>query len=144
MLVAAGHWCRAACGTDDLRQVFQLSTNTVSQTAWSSLGYAVRVKSAESMAGTAARIAGGSLAASAGMRKLVAALIASLFMRASASPAGAGNLPRAKRIPGVGDLFVLRAGGGKIDRVRAGVFELVLRRPASAVTVFTDRPRRVA
>ena len=72
------------------------------------------------------------MAASAGMRTL-----------AAASPAGAQALPEAKPVPGVGDLFVLRAGGGEIERVRAGVFELVLRRLASAVTVFSDRPQRV-
>jgi hypothetical protein len=83
------------------------------------------------------------MAASAGMRKLAAALLASLITLAAASPAGAQGLPEPKRIPGVGELFVLRAGGGEIERVRAGVFELVLRRPASAVTVFSDRPQRV-
>jgi hypothetical protein len=83
------------------------------------------------------------MAASAGMRKLAAALLASLITLAAASPAGAQGLPEPKRIPGVGELFVLRAGGGEIERVQAGVFELVLRRPTSAVTVFSDRPQRV-
>jgi hypothetical protein len=83
------------------------------------------------------------MAASAGMRKLAAALLASLITLAAASPTGAQGLPEAKRIPGVGELFVLRSAGGEIKRVRAGVFELVLRRPASAVTVFSDRPQRV-
>jgi len=77
------------------------------------------------------------------MRTLAAALLALLLTLAAASPAGAQALPEAKPVPGVGDLFVLRAGGGEIERVRAGVFELVLRRPASAVTVFSDRPQRV-
>jgi hypothetical protein len=77
------------------------------------------------------------------MRQLAAALLASLLTLAAAGPAGAQNLPEPKRIPGVGELFVLRAGGGELERVRAGVFELVLRRPASAVTAFSDRPRRV-
>jgi hypothetical protein len=71
------------------------------------------------------------------MRKLAAALFASLLMLAAASPAGA------QPIPGVSELFVLRAGGGELERVRAGVLELVLRRPASAVTVFADRPQRL-
>jgi hypothetical protein len=83
------------------------------------------------------------MAASAGMRKLAAALLALPITLAAASPAGAQSLPEAKRIPGVGELFVMRAGGGEIKRVRAGLFELVLRRPASAVTVFSDRPQRV-
>jgi hypothetical protein len=74
------------------------------------------------------------------MRQLGAALLASLLTLAAAGPAGAQN---PKRIPGVGELFVLRAGGGELERVRAGVFELVLRRPASRVTAFSDRPRRV-
>lgn len=77
------------------------------------------------------------------MRPLAAALLGSLLTLAAAGPAGAQNLPEPKRIPGVGELFVLRAGGGELERVRAGVFELVLRRPASAVTAFADRPRRV-
>jgi hypothetical protein len=78
------------------------------------------------------------------MRKLAGALLASLLTLAAASPASGQNLHEPKRIPGVGELFVLRAAGGELERVRAGVFELVLRRPASAVTVFSDRPRRVA
>ena len=78
------------------------------------------------------------------MRKLAAVLLASLITLAVASPAGAQNLHEPKRIPGVGELFVLRAGGGEIERLRAGVFGLVLRRSASAVTVFSDRPQRVA
>ena len=77
------------------------------------------------------------------MRTLAAVLLASFITLAATSPAGAQNLHEPKRIPGVGDLFVLRAGGGELERVRAGVFELVLRRPASRVTVFTDRPQRV-
>ena len=77
------------------------------------------------------------------MKQLAAALVASLLTLAAAGPTGAQNLPEPKRIPGVGELFVLRAGGGELERVRAGVFELVLRRPASAVTAFSDRPRRV-
>ena len=77
------------------------------------------------------------------MKKLAAALLTSLLTLAAASAAGAQNLPEAKRIPGVGELFALRAGGGELERVRAGVFELVLRRTNSAVTVFSDRPQRV-
>jgi hypothetical protein len=77
------------------------------------------------------------------MRQLAAALLASLLTLAVACPAGAQNLPEPKRIPGVGELFVLRAGGGELERLRGGVFELVLRRPASVVTAFSDRPRRV-
>ena len=83
------------------------------------------------------------MAASARMRTLAVALLASSLTLAAASPAGAQDLPDAKPVPGVGNLFVLRAGVGAIERVRAGVFELVLRRPASAVTVFSDRPQRV-
>jgi hypothetical protein len=78
------------------------------------------------------------------MGKLAAPLLASLLTLAAASPAAAQNLHEPKRIPGVGELFVLRAGGGELERVRAGVFELVLRRSASAVTVFSDRPQRLA
>jgi hypothetical protein len=77
------------------------------------------------------------------MRKLAAPLLASLLTLAAASPATAQNLHEPKRIPGVGELFVLRAGGGELERVRAGVFELVLHRSASAVTVFSDRPQRL-
>jgi hypothetical protein len=76
------------------------------------------------------------------MRKLAAVVLASLITLAAASPAGAQDLPDAKPIPGVGELYVLRAGAGEIKRVRPGVLELVLRRPASRVTVFTDRPQR--
>lgn len=77
------------------------------------------------------------------MRKLAAVLLASLITLAVASPAGAQNLHEPKRIPGVGELFVLRAGGGELERLRAGAFELILRRPGSAVTAFSDRPARV-
>ena len=84
------------------------------------------------------------MAASPGMRKLAAALLASLIITlAAAGPAGAQNLHNPKRIPGVGELFVLRASGGELERVRAGVFELVLRRPTSLVTAFSDRPARL-
>jgi hypothetical protein len=83
------------------------------------------------------------MAASAGMRKLAAVLLASILALAAAGPAAAQDLGAPKRIAGVGELFVLRAGGGELERLRAGAFELVLRRPGSAVTVFTDRPRRV-
>jgi hypothetical protein len=46
--------------------------------------------------------------------------------------------------PAAGDLFVLTAAGGKLERVRGRtrVFTLVLRRPAHDVTGFTDRPAR--
>jgi hypothetical protein len=77
------------------------------------------------------------------MGTLAAALLASILALAAASPAGAQNLHEPKRIPGVGELFVLRAGGGELERVRAGVFELVLRRPSSVVTAFSDRPARL-
>jgi hypothetical protein len=83
------------------------------------------------------------MAASAGMRKLIAVLLASILTLAAAGPAAAQDLGEPKRIPGVGELFVLRAGAGELERVRAGVFELVLRRSAAAVTVFTDRPQRL-
>jgi hypothetical protein len=51
---------------------------------------------------------------------------------------------RAAPAPAAGDLFVLTAAGGKIERVRGRnrVFRLVLRRPDSDVTGFTDRPTR--
>jgi hypothetical protein len=46
--------------------------------------------------------------------------------------------------PAAGDLFVLTAAGGELERVqgRKRVFRLVLRRPAEDVTGFTDRPTR--
>jgi hypothetical protein len=77
------------------------------------------------------------------MRRLAAVLLATLLVLTAASPATAQSLPEAKPIPGVGELFVMRAAGGDLVRVRAGLFELVLRRPAAAVTVFTDRPQRL-
>ena len=83
------------------------------------------------------------MAASPGMRKLAAAVLASLITVAAAGPAGAQNLHNPKRIPGVGELFVLRANAGELERVRARVFELVLRRPSSVVTAFSDRPARL-
>lgn len=46
--------------------------------------------------------------------------------------------------PAAGDLFVLTAAGGELERVRGRrrLFTLVLRRPAHDVTGFTDRPAR--
>jgi hypothetical protein len=46
--------------------------------------------------------------------------------------------------PAAGDLFVLTAAGGELERVRGRkrLFRLVLRRPAHDVTGFTDRPAR--
>jgi hypothetical protein len=46
--------------------------------------------------------------------------------------------------PAAGDLFVITAAGGELERVRGRkrLFRLVLRRPAHDVTGFTDRPAR--
>jgi hypothetical protein len=46
--------------------------------------------------------------------------------------------------PAAGDLFVITAAGGELERVRGRkrLFRLVLRRPAHDVTGFTDRPGR--
>jgi hypothetical protein len=51
---------------------------------------------------------------------------------------------RPVQTPAAGDLFVLTAAGGELQRVRGRnrVFKLVLRRPAHDVTGFTDRPAR--
>jgi hypothetical protein len=61
------------------------------------------------------------------------------------APAAAAHA-QAPRAPVGGDLFVLTAAGGQLERVpgRSGVFELTLRRPARDVTFFTDRPARRA
>jgi hypothetical protein len=47
-------------------------------------------------------------------------------------------------VPAAGELFVLTAAGGELERVRGRnrLFRLVLRRPAHDVTLFTDRPAR--
>ncbi len=51
---------------------------------------------------------------------------------------------RPVQAPAAGELFVLTAAGGELQRVRGRnrVFKLVLRRPARDVTGFTDRPAR--
>jgi hypothetical protein len=51
---------------------------------------------------------------------------------------------RPVQTPAAGDLFVLTAARGELQRVRGRnrVFKLVLRRPAQDVTGFTDRPAR--
>ena len=63
-----------------------------------------------------------------------------------ASGASAQTQPRPFQAPAAGDLFVLTAAGGTLERMpgRSRVFELVLRRPARDVTMFTDRPARRA
>jgi hypothetical protein len=62
--------------------------------------------------------------------------------------AGANAQVRARPVeaPAAGDLFVLTAAGGELERVRGRkrLFRLVLRRPAQDVTGFTDRPARRA
>jgi hypothetical protein len=74
------------------------------------------------------------------------ALLAGFALLVAAAPGrgAAGSAPI--QAPAAGDLFVLTAAGGKLERVpgRSRVFELVLRRPVRDVTVFTDRPARKA
>ena len=77
------------------------------------------------------------------MRSSVA-LALMLVLLAAAADAHAQVRARAAQAPAAGDLFVLTAAGGKLERVRGRnrVFRLLLRRPARDVTGFTDRPAR--
>jgi hypothetical protein len=72
------------------------------------------------------------------------ALALMLVLLAAAADAHAQVRARAAQAPAAGDLFVLTAAGGKLERVRGRnrVFRLLLRRPARDVTGFTDRPAR--
>jgi hypothetical protein len=74
------------------------------------------------------------------------ALLAGFALLGAAAPAPAATASAPSQAPVAGDLFVLTAAGGKLERVpgRDRVFRLVLRRPAGDVTVFTDRPARRA
>jgi hypothetical protein len=77
------------------------------------------------------------------VRSIVAlALMLALLVASADARAQVGG--RAAQTPAAGDLFVLTAAGGKLERVRGRnrVFRLVLRRPARDVTAFTDRPAR--
>jgi hypothetical protein len=69
-------------------------------------------------------------------------LMVALVVPAADARAQVGAQPA--QAPAAGDLFVLTAAGGKLERVRGRkrLFRLVLRRPAHDVTGFTDRPAR--
>jgi hypothetical protein len=71
----------------------------------------------------------------------LALMLLSLVLAANA-PAQVRARPA--KTPAAGELFVLTAAGGELQRVRGQnrVFKLVLRRPAHDVTGFTDRPAR--
>jgi hypothetical protein len=71
------------------------------------------------------------------MALLLALLVAAGDARADVSA-------QATQEPAAGELFVLTAAGGELERVRGqnGVFRLVLRQPARDATGFTDRPAR--
>jgi hypothetical protein len=70
------------------------------------------------------------------------ALMLAFLVLAANAPAQV--IARPAQAPAAGDLFVLTAAGGELQRVRGRnrVFKLVLRRPARHVTGFTDRPAR--
>jgi hypothetical protein len=74
----------------------------------------------------------------------VVALALMLVFLVLAADAPAEVRARPVQTSGAGDLFVLTAAGGELQRVRGRkrVFKLVLRRPAQDVTGFTDRPAR--
>ena len=77
------------------------------------------------------------------MRSCVAlALLMALLVPATRAQAQAGPFHE----PAAGDLFVLTAASGTLERVpgRSRVFNLVLRQTARDVTTFTDRPARRA
>lgn len=77
------------------------------------------------------------------MRGTVAmTLMVALLVPAADARAEVGARPA--QAPAAGDLFVLTAAGGELERVRGRkrLFRLVLRRPAHDVTGFTDRPAR--
>jgi hypothetical protein len=72
------------------------------------------------------------------------ALVLMLALLVAAADANAQVRAGAAQAPAAGDLFVLTAAGGQLERVRGRkrLFRLVLRRPAQDVTGFTDRPAR--
>jgi hypothetical protein len=72
------------------------------------------------------------------------ALVLMLALLVAAANANAQVRAGAAQAPAAGDLFVLTAAGGQLERVRGRkrLFRLVLRRPAQDVTGFTDRPAR--
>jgi hypothetical protein len=72
------------------------------------------------------------------------ALTLLLALLVAAADANAQVRAGAAQAPAAGDLFVLTAAGGELERVRGRkrLFRLVLRRPARDVTGFTDRPAR--
>jgi hypothetical protein len=72
------------------------------------------------------------------------ALAVVLVLVVPASGARAEVPARSVQAPAAGDLFVLTAAGGKLERVRGRnrLFRLVLHRPARDVTGFSDRPAR--
>jgi hypothetical protein len=72
------------------------------------------------------------------------ALALLLALLVAAADANAQVRAGAAQAPAAGDLFVLTAGGGELERVRGRkrLFRLVLRRPAHDVTGFADRPGR--
>jgi hypothetical protein len=72
------------------------------------------------------------------------ALALMLALLAAAADADAQVRAGAAQAPAAGDLFVLTAAGGELERVRGRkrLFRLVLRRPAHDVTGFADRPGR--
>jgi hypothetical protein len=74
------------------------------------------------------------------------ALALVLALLPPAAGARAQAQPRPFQAPAAGDLFVLTAANGTLERVpgRSREFELVLRQPARDVTMFTDRPARRA
>jgi hypothetical protein len=75
---------------------------------------------------------------------LALALVLALLVPAAGASAPAQ--PRPFQAPAAGDLFVLTAASGTLERAAgpSPAFELVLRRPARDVTMFTDRPARRA
>jgi hypothetical protein len=72
------------------------------------------------------------------------ALALMLALLVAAADANAQVQAGAAQAPAAGNLFVLTAAGGELERVRGRkrLFRLVLRRPAHDVTGFTDRPGR--
>jgi hypothetical protein len=78
-----------------------------------------------------------------GVRSGVALALLLVFLVLAAN-APAQVRARPVQSAAAGDLFVVTAAGGELQRVRGRkrVFKLVLRRPAHDVTGFTDRPAR--
>ena len=77
------------------------------------------------------------------MRSRIALVaVLALVLTVADGHARAGAQP--VQAPAAGDLFVLTAAGGSLERVRgrSRLFRLVLQRPARDVTSFTDRPAR--